>query len=368
MAWKRDNNNGLRLFLTCCVGDPDQDSWSHTCRVVLQGDPEDGRALLRASIHCWTPDSSSVNCSDFTTARFPELSQTANVTSGQLTAFAGYHLYDALTVRMASEESSFCGVHLWQPSTGAGLSGPSDDTTHPSPHSGEPDWGVTFSGVPHLRLIDSVLTDLPLSTVAALLQCEGCERLSIHNLTLQRLRAPWLGEAADAGQQVYGALAASGLRSVAASGVNCTGVTGAHGWACMLLEYKRETSSADMGKDGSFLLEDSKFVGSAVVQGMHGLEGAGGYGFGAVVLATEREGDTDQQRAAGHRRPPGAFGAPSAPPTPGLRPLLSRVELHHVTALNNRGGSGAVLAMVDMDVVRTQARSTGSGPVCLQVL
>ncbi len=399
--------------------------------------------MHQAFIHCWTPDGAEGGCNAHLAPPSPAQSQEplqqllpADAASKPLTVWVGAALYEALSSDASPRgtggpQPSTCGVELrLRPSNTSSSNNsnsrsgsspasdaPRDDASPPPPTGFEgsfatappgsdssggggdspddpttsiPDWGVTFLGVPHLRLVDSVLADLPLSAAGPLLQCVACQHLTITNLTMQRLSGPPLQQAGRT--PVYGALAASGVRDVVASQVECSGVTLAHGWACMLLQYGDTRGNSSWGGGGagggggesSFVLDGGTFVGNSVVLAGPGAEGPRGLGLGALVLGAEAvappdgsagsatsapaeeatssgfTGAGDTPPSEGPQSPPGAGPASSTGPSP-PRPLLSRVELRGVVAEGNSGGSGAVLAVLDADVVRTGGAMWGCG-------
>ncbi|KXZ43722.1 hypothetical protein GPECTOR_82g256 [Gonium pectorale] len=85
-----------------------------------------------------------------------------------------------------------------------------------------------------LTLVDSVVMDVSLSPYGPLIECRECGELVVVNSTLRGLAAPPLPPTYN----VHGAVAASGLSRVNLTGLSCSGVRGAHGWACLLLEFK----------------------------------------------------------------------------------------------------------------------------------
>ncbi|KAG2486976.1 hypothetical protein HYH03_014349 [Edaphochlamys debaryana] len=104
---------------------------------------------------------------------------------------------------------------------------------------GSPDWGLTIVGVPRLRLVNSVISDLPLSPAGPLLEVLGCDELSLQNVVLSRLvaRPPW---------GAFGAVRVAGsLRRAAVQGMRCHDVWGARGWACLLLSADSASRAAD---------------------------------------------------------------------------------------------------------------------------
>ncbi len=428
----------------------------HTCRVVLQGaapstiTPGDGKgtaaaAGVRSLLHCWDQDSRECPKAELAQQQGqPQGTADTQSQQAKLTAWVGAALYNALkaptdvTHGTVAEDDwpqlSVCGVELRLRTQHT-----ADNSTHlpasPSPHGNTPmvidpsapggldDWGVTLRGVPHLVLVDSVLTHLPLSSIGPLLQCDGCERLTVRNLTMQHLWGPGQGGGGGEGGSappeavaappdpnaaappgpVYGAFGASGLRHVEAYQVHCSNVKKAHGWACMLLQYARvgeggggsassldeEANGGEGGESGSgsFLLDGGTFINNTVVRAgpVKGVEGLGQLGYGAVVLGADEgaplapgphappgappaaAGGLQQPPAApspgsdastgmpsvdGLEAPPGAsVDAPALPAAADPRTPLGRVELRRVAVEGNSGGSGAVLAVVDLAVV-----------------
>ncbi len=426
----------ITLSVNCTPVGAEQPPWSHTCRVLVQGGSLAGAAAApQASIHCWTPGNSSPCAQPL--EGFNQEQQLPSDPGQLLTVWAGAALYDALTANPVGGLAAnpiLCGVELrrrpQQLVTGSAsslfsaLEDPvptAGGGTSPPPGMPQPDWGVTFRGVPHLVLVDSVLTHLPLSPYGPLLQCAACQHLTIANLTMRRLAGP---PAAGPGRpRVYGALHASGLRSVVASQVDCVNVTRAHGWACMLLQYAcaqgdENNTTAGVGEGSYLMLRAGAFSGNAVVQAGPGqiVEGLGQLGWGAVVLTTDNswvvgpaataaagQAALAQQPAspAGRRNADAAAAgltaeggaqkaavAASAASAASLSSSssaaaaaaavvktstaqqelslrsscrLSSVELRDVDASGNAGGSGALLAVLDLNVVSKLWRTRSRG-------
>ena len=172
------------------------------------------------------------------------------------------------------------------------------DTPAPPPDAGDSggDTSSSGGGVPHLRLVDSAVAGVPLSSVAPLLQCLGCaRRLSVSNLTLVALEPPLGGGSSsssssggdggaavvDAGSppgidsgtppsggiggdgstsavvgyygaaRFAGAGGVQGLQSALLEGVSCSGVRGAQGWACVLLQVAASASNSNSNNGSS---------------------------------------------------------------------------------------------------------------------
>ncbi|KAG2487019.1 hypothetical protein HYH03_014389 [Edaphochlamys debaryana] len=133
---------------------------------------------------------------------------------------------------------------------------------------GLPDWGLTIVGIPRLRLVDSVLSDMPLSPAGPLLEVLGCAELSIRNMTLAGLTAPSPPAAAFGAVRIAGA-----LRRADVQGMACHDVTGASGWACLLLSSGEDGGEAGTGRPldpatsptaQAISITDSNFTGNTV--------------------------------------------------------------------------------------------------------
>ncbi|KAG2486975.1 hypothetical protein HYH03_014348 [Edaphochlamys debaryana] len=211
---------------------------------------------------------------------------------------------------------------------------------------GSPDWGLTIVGLPRLRLVNSVISDLPLSPAGPLLEVLGCEELSLQNVTLSGLTAQAPG--------AFGAVRAAGsLRRAAVHGMRCHDVRGASGWACLLLSAEGTSGSSEGGNTADSAgsaaafdvsITDSSFSGNTVV-GPAEAFGAGcsvGGGIGGA--------------------PPGITGMPptsdEAPPGIGGQTKLGfgavlfqprggsvHIALHNTTLRANAGGCGGALAL-----------------------
>ncbi|KAG2486979.1 hypothetical protein HYH03_014352 [Edaphochlamys debaryana] len=189
---------------------------------------------------------------------------------------------------------------------------------------GTPDWGLTIVGISRLRLVNSVLSDLPLSPAGPLLEVLGCKELSLQNVALSRLT----GQAPGA----FGAVRAAGsLRRAAVQGLRCHDVWGASGWACLLLSADGTGGSSEGGNtadtagtsDLDVSITDSAFSGSTVVGPAEA--------FGAACSMPSSVGG---QMNLG-------FGAVLV--QPGGRSL--RTALHDTILRGNAGGCGGALAL-----------------------
>ncbi|PNH10230.1 putative outer membrane protein pmp20 [Tetrabaena socialis] len=146
------------------------------------------------------------------------------------------------------------------------------------------DWGITFVGVPHLRLINTEVSNLPLSSVGPLLQCSSCPYVSIVNVTIAKLAGtPVPDDGGPPSSLVYGALHATGLVGANVMGLECSDVHNGHGWACLLLAYSSTGLAAQQ-----LQLVGSSFTNNSVV--WPGLNGSAvsidgnAYGLGAIVV------------------------------------------------------------------------------------
>ncbi|KXZ48003.1 hypothetical protein GPECTOR_31g367 [Gonium pectorale] len=197
---------------------------SHTCRVVLQATTTAATTtasttvLGRAAIECWM---GSVD---------PSTADPASLLPG---AKVAVRLGKRLAAAMAAASDAVASGVTWNKTLGAAApSGPTGGYE-------DGDWGVDLLAVPHLLLADSVVSGLPLSRLAPLLQCLGCGRVTVRNLTLADLSAPADATAAPADAvdtRPYGAARFTGLSGAELSGVSCSGVRGGRAWACLLLQ------------------------------------------------------------------------------------------------------------------------------------
>ncbi len=110
------------------------------------------------------------------------------------------------------------------------------------------DWRLALvcgPGTTHLRLHDSLVWKVPLSTRGPVLQLVGCGAVSFRNVTLTGLVAG-PGASPDVAP-AYGVVHASGLMAGShLSGVECSEVAGSHTWACFLLSFDED----EQGREG----------------------------------------------------------------------------------------------------------------------
>lgn len=112
------------------------------------------------------------------------------------------------------------------------------------------DWGLDLQGVPHLRLMDSIISSMPLSSAGPLLQCYLCAYLTTQNVTLRELKRSPSREL-----PAYGAFRFTGLLGATLDNFKCSDVHGAAGWACSLLQAR---------EDASITIRNSVFVNNYV--------------------------------------------------------------------------------------------------------
>ncbi len=279
------------------------------------------------------------------------------------------------------DRSGLPGVRI----SGAEVAGaPEEGPGRGSGGSGEEaeDWRLALvcgPGTTHLRVHDSVVGGVPLSTRGPVLQLVGCGAVSFDNVTLTELEGrPWnFLDFAPA----YGAVHARGLMAGARlSDVECSDVSNAHTWACFLLSFD-EGVQRDAGEQGqpqqpspavaqpTVEITNSLFrntevqanllttlrgtallpsVAVALNRNQQAGEGCGGGMYGAVVVGSApRTNQTALDVGGGPDLP---LDLPSPPPvTVSVRVVSSRAE-------GCSGGCGAVLAatcpLVSLQVVR----------------
>ncbi|KXZ48786.1 hypothetical protein GPECTOR_25g370 [Gonium pectorale] len=113
-------------------------------------------------------------------------------------------------------------------------------------------WGVSFLGVRHLTLVDSVVENVPLSPYGALLECRSCGEVALRNVTVRHLSPPAPPATAPgsgggdggggSGRNTHywrGAIALHNVTSAELDGFTCAHVTGAYNWACVLLDVEK---------------------------------------------------------------------------------------------------------------------------------
>lgn len=191
-------------------------------------------------------------------------------------------------------------------------------------------WLVCSRGLPSYLNMTPALPDLPPFLWSYI--CVMCPyvalQLELQNVTVTGLWSPASTTA------VYGPLHATGITSATLTDVSCTNVRNSHGWGCILLQYDT-TNGTSPASSLLFAMANSTFRNVVVARGgQYGSSSpaGGAAGFGAVVVSSMRP----QQVAA---------ESPSSS-------ALINVTMRGVLAENNTGGSGAVFASLDLELVR----------------
>ncbi|KAG2484482.1 hypothetical protein HYH03_016714 [Edaphochlamys debaryana] len=293
---------------------------SHTCQVSVTGGGTGGSGSdgVTASLRCWR---------EAGTAEGPEAVRVEAGAEllGQLLGASSSGLALSPIARPSYDVTSNSTGNATNRATSGGGA---------SPNASLPDWGLTFSHVPHLRLLNSVLTDLPLSTVGPLLAFRNVTHVTWQNVTLRDLTGPpWMyGYPLPT---AYGAAAVDSTQSVSVLDSTCERVVGASGWACLhatlrpsgLLYVARSTiSNNEVDKPGRL---DAFCRNSEALKRYGGYFQPVTYGLGAIVVI--------QEPAAGGVRtsPFGPFTGTVGTPT--------RILIDGSSFDNNTGGCGSAL-------------------------
>ncbi|PNH02139.1 hypothetical protein TSOC_011897 [Tetrabaena socialis] len=102
-----------------------------------------------------------------------------------------------------------------------------------------PHWGISIKNVTHLTLFNSSLENIPLSPGGPLFECWECAEVTVKNLTLRGLGPPAVDLLLWGGRyNVHGAVQFTGAQSIILSSFACSDVQGAHGFACLLVDFK----------------------------------------------------------------------------------------------------------------------------------
>ncbi|GLI62650.1 hypothetical protein VaNZ11_005318 [Volvox africanus] len=224
---------------------------THTCRVVLRGltDPTEGIfSLGEFSLHCWS-SGDQVGTTNFTANSANESAVEVRLGSGLIK----YLNESAANVNVRGVNWRTTG----RPNVDVMKGSRESDNLPPASSDvgsnalGFEDWGIDLLNVPHLKLVDSVVSGVPLSTSGPLLQCLNCSFLTAQNVTLQGLRRP----AHLSSTSHFGAVRVTGLRGASLESIHCSEVRGAMGWACVLLQA---------WSDAAIYIRDSLFDNNAV--------------------------------------------------------------------------------------------------------
>ncbi len=170
--------------------------------------------------------------------------------------------------------ASFTGVYedASQPSGRTSTS-----TTGQQQGSGAPDWGLTLLGVTDLLLLHTAVADAPLSAGGPLLQCRGCGRVTLRNVTIARLQPPppssdpQQGGSSNASfdlETLHGPVGLSGITGPAVlESVLCEDVTNASGWACVYVLFSAASGGQQQAPAAAKLeIRDSTFQRTSVTR------------------------------------------------------------------------------------------------------
>ncbi|KAG2488444.1 hypothetical protein HYH03_012951 [Edaphochlamys debaryana] len=266
--------------------------WTHSCSLVL------------------TPQVQTLSC------------EAAGPHSGNLTVAIGGALVGRLRVGPGITVTTREPVLPYKRYTDSTLTEVADEV------KASADVGVTFVGVPHLRLVDSVVRGLQLSTGGPLVQCLDCAFLTMDNVTVQDLRgyrltedypqrAYWIDAANLKGltgfaeddwwgrngplRLTHGPIHATGLKGATIKDFSCSSVNAANGWGCVLLRLSETLGSYPVRiANSSFTGVDVHWAGAYGTMSDANVEGtalllrdnysAMPMGFGAVVVDAGRPG------------------------------------------------------------------------------
>ncbi|GIL48618.1 hypothetical protein Vafri_5090 [Volvox africanus] len=224
---------------------------THTCRVVLRGTPAGSTegifSLGEFSLHCWSSGNQQVGKTNVTANSNSDSAVEVRFGSGLIK----YLSESAANVNVRGVNWSTTGRPIVNISKGKldNLRPASSDVGFNA--LAFEDWGIDLLNVPHLKLVDSVVSGVPLSTSGPLLQCLNCSFLTAQNVTLQGLRRP----ANRSSTSHFGAVRVTGLRGANLESIRCSEVRGAMGWACVLLQA---------WSDAAIYIRDSLFDNNAV--------------------------------------------------------------------------------------------------------
>ncbi|EFJ43308.1 hypothetical protein VOLCADRAFT_96559 [Volvox carteri f. nagariensis] len=268
--------------------DAELDRSTRTCRIVLVGHPTPAAgasfSVSEFNLHCWlaTPvggtDSATSNGSNNTDAlvevRLGQSLLNFVLSSGAMSNMLGVNIDLSASARPAVEQSQVSGAQA--PTYGSyGYSSSSLGTGKVRALDGNgtlgpEDWGLDIVNVPHLQLVDSVVSGIPLSSVGPLLQILNCSTLTTRNVTLEALHRP-----PDVMDRVYGAVRVTRVQAANLDGIQCSDVQGAMGWACLLLQANPR---------GTVSLSNSLFVNNSAED--------------VQQIASAEEGTSDQKEPA----------------------------------------------------------------------
>lgn len=140
---------------------------------------------------------------------------------------------------------------------------------------GPPDWGLTLYSVTDLLLLHTTVADMPLSAGGPLLQCRGCGRVTLRNVTIARLRPPPPEQQGGGNsnsafdlETLHGPVGLSGITGPAVlDGVLCEDVTDASGWACVYVLFSPGAEGQQQAPAAARLeIRDSTFQRNSVTR------------------------------------------------------------------------------------------------------
>ncbi|KAG2501446.1 hypothetical protein HYH03_001229 [Edaphochlamys debaryana] len=148
------------------------------------------------------------------------------------------------------------------------------------------EWGLTFSGLEALALVDSVVRDIRLSRAGPLLQFVDCATLALTNVTLTRLYGAKVyksvpsvlydtaGSPTDVrffcrpAYRIYGPLFATGLGTANLTNVACSDVMDSHGWSCFYFRFQSDVPvDAASGPSMQLNMTNCSITGNTVAYG-----------------------------------------------------------------------------------------------------
>ncbi|EFJ43305.1 hypothetical protein VOLCADRAFT_96556 [Volvox carteri f. nagariensis] len=225
----------------------------HTCSIVLRGASgfvEGSFSLAEFRLHCWWGDQTGTDTIDATNSS----------TDAAVKVQLGRNLL--VSLKRSGGIPDLSGVQSdWSAAARPFTAISWDDDPYHDPYDNayrsvmSEDWGLDIVNVPHLQLVDSVVSGIPLSSVGPLLQILNCSTLTTRNVTLEALHRP-------PGEAAYGAVRVTGLQSATFDGIRCSDVRDALGWACLLLEAR---------PNAAVFIQGSLFVNNSV-EFYHGVE------------------------------------------------------------------------------------------------
>ncbi|KAG2488304.1 hypothetical protein HYH03_013154 [Edaphochlamys debaryana] len=148
----------------------------------------------------------------------------------------------------------------------------------------EEHWGIRFSDLESLTLVDSTISDLPLSPHGPLIKVHNVGTVRLVNSSVADLwgrratlvsnaSAPLLDYSPQTPAPLHGALHFAAVQTVSLERFACTGVVDAHGWACLLVGLSEPdvntslSSALDLSSVPKVSITDSVIMGNSVLRG-----------------------------------------------------------------------------------------------------